>query len=249
MFVRRLLASTARCRQHVAGSPEASGGAGGNSARQTGRVSSTTGCRHDSAGHARAGQPLAALPSGSGLVRSTIRCRQNEAPNMNASVRSWNSSAWVLERGSIRAASCRQPGRAMGGVGRDPCRRRDHPKRGHRPGSRRPGARVDEYPGAPVHAEGGAIVAGDTVDVIAQSGSAQPADPAGIQYIAQGLKVLTVANTRTGGVLATSPDLHRGGRRQGHRVPVGLRAGCRRRGLVSWHPGGPHHRRNVRTLT
>lgn len=99
------------------------------------------------------------------------------------------------------------------------------------------------------HAEGGAIVAGDTVDVIAQSGSAQPADPAGIQYIAQGLKVLTVANTRTGGVLATSPDVHRGGRRQGHRVPVGLRAGCRRRGLVSWHPGGPHHRRNVRTLT
>jgi hypothetical protein len=46
------------------------------------------------------------------------------------------------------------------------------------------------------HADGGAIVAGDQVDVIGGSAAAGP------EYIAKGLKVLGVANTRVGGVLA-----------------------------------------------
>jgi Flp pilus assembly protein CpaB len=59
---------------------------------------------------------------------------------------------------------------------------------------------------APSHADGGAIVTGDTVDVIAQpNANTQGATAVGPQYIAQGLKVLNVAPTNTsGGVLAAS---------------------------------------------
>jgi Flp pilus assembly protein CpaB len=53
-------------------------------------------------------------------------------------------------------------------------------------------------PVAVSHADGGAIVAGDRVDVIGGSAAAGP------EYIAKGLKVLDVANTRATGVLATS---------------------------------------------
>ena len=48
------------------------------------------------------------------------------------------------------------------------------------------------------HADGGAIVAGDQVDVIGGSGAGD-----GPVYIAQGLKVLNVADTRAGGVLTS----------------------------------------------
>jgi len=51
------------------------------------------------------------------------------------------------------------------------------------------------------NADGGAIVAGDLVDVIATSG------PNGAQYIAQGLRVISVPSASSGaGVLATASD-------------------------------------------